>query len=143
MLDSAVREIAAFCSGNNSAWVRSAWPITSWPEKIPPFSTVIAFAVTLPSSDAFLSMATEVPATDNVIEQVEAATRVYAVAGDPVAHSLSPVIMNTALRRENVNGVYLPLHAKTLKDLLASLGQVEPDARSSRESPSREARRAG
>jgi 3-dehydroquinate dehydratase / shikimate dehydrogenase len=52
------------------------------------------------------------------IEQVDAATRVYGVAGDPVAHSLSPVVMNTALRRENVNGVYLALHAKTLSDLL-------------------------
>jgi len=52
------------------------------------------------------------------IEQVDTATRVYGVAGDPVGHSLSPVIMNTALRRENVNGVYLPLHAKTLKDLI-------------------------
>ncbi|MGA3106522.1 MAG: shikimate dehydrogenase [Terriglobales bacterium] len=52
------------------------------------------------------------------IEQVDAATRVYGVAGDPIEHSLSPVIMNTALRRENVNGVYLPLHAKTLKDLM-------------------------
>src|SRR3989454_7394740 len=53
------------------------------------------------------------------IEQVDAATRVYGVAGDPVTHSLSPVIMNAALRRENVNGVYLALHAKTLKDLMA------------------------
>jgi 3-dehydroquinate dehydratase / shikimate dehydrogenase len=52
------------------------------------------------------------------IDQVDAATRIYGVAGDPVEHSLSPVIMNTALRRENVNGVYLPLHAKTLKDLI-------------------------
>jgi len=52
------------------------------------------------------------------IEQVDVATRVYGVAGDPVAHSLSPAIMNAALRRENVNGVYLALHAKTLKDLL-------------------------
>jgi len=52
------------------------------------------------------------------IDQVDAATRVYGVAGDPISHSLSPVIMNTALRRENVNGVYLPLHAKTLKDLI-------------------------
>ena len=51
------------------------------------------------------------------IEQVDAATRVYGVAGDPVAHSLSPAIMNAALRRETVNGVYLALHAKTLKDL--------------------------
>ncbi len=52
------------------------------------------------------------------IEQVDAATRVYGVAGDPVGHSLSPIIMNTALRRENVNAVCLPLHARTLKDLL-------------------------
>jgi 3-dehydroquinate dehydratase / shikimate dehydrogenase len=52
------------------------------------------------------------------IEQVDAATRIYGVAGDPIEHSLSPVIMNTALRRENVNGVYLPLHAQTLKELI-------------------------
>src|SRR6201987_1209188 len=58
------------------------------------------------------------------IEQVDAATRVYGVAGDPVAHSLSPVIMNTAMRRENVNAVYIGLHAKTLKDLLACVREV-------------------
>ncbi len=58
------------------------------------------------------------------IEQVDAATRVYGVAGDPVSHSLSPVIMNAALRRENVNGVFLALHAKTLKDLLACVKDI-------------------
>jgi 3-dehydroquinate dehydratase/shikimate dehydrogenase len=58
------------------------------------------------------------------IEQVDAATRVYGVVGDPLAHSLSPTIMNTALRRENVNGVYLALHAKTLKDLLACVRDI-------------------
>jgi len=58
------------------------------------------------------------------IEQVDQATRVYGVAGDPVAHSLSPAIMNAALRRENVNGVYLALHAKTLKDLLNCVREV-------------------
>ncbi len=58
------------------------------------------------------------------IEQVDAATRVYGVAGDPVSHSLSPVIMNAALRRETVNGVYLALHAKTLKDLLACVREI-------------------
>ncbi len=52
------------------------------------------------------------------IDQIDAATRVYGVAGDPVAHSLSPLMMNTAFRRENVNAVYLALHAKTLDDLL-------------------------
>src|SRR5580692_263099 len=58
------------------------------------------------------------------IEQVDAATRVYGVAGDPVSHSLSPAIMNAALRRETVNGVYVPLHAKTLKDLLACVRDI-------------------
>src|SRR5438309_10669919 len=58
------------------------------------------------------------------IEQVDAATRVYGVAGDPVSHSLSPAIMNAALRRENVNGVYVALHAKTLKDLLACVRDI-------------------
>ena len=58
------------------------------------------------------------------IEQVDAATRVYGVVGDPVSHSLSPAIMNAALRRENVNGVYLSLHAKALKDLLACMRDI-------------------
>ena len=58
------------------------------------------------------------------IDQVDAATRVYGVAGDPIEHSLSPVIMNTALRRENVNGAYLPLHAKTLKDLMHCVREI-------------------
>jgi len=58
------------------------------------------------------------------IDQVDPATRVYGVAGDPIEHSLSPVIMNTALRRENVNGVYLPLHAKTLKDLMRCVREI-------------------
>jgi len=58
------------------------------------------------------------------IDQVDAATRVYAVVGDPIAHSLSPAIMNAAFRRENVNAVYLALHAKTLKDLLNCVREI-------------------
>jgi 3-dehydroquinate dehydratase / shikimate dehydrogenase len=58
------------------------------------------------------------------IDQVDAATRIYGVAGDPIGHSLSPVIMNTALRRENVNAVYLPLHAKTVKDLINCVREI-------------------
>lgn len=52
------------------------------------------------------------------IDNVDAATRVYGVAGDPIAHSLSPAMMNMAFRRENVNAVYLALHAKDLRDLM-------------------------
>jgi 3-dehydroquinate dehydratase / shikimate dehydrogenase len=58
------------------------------------------------------------------IEQLDVATRVYGVVGDPIAHSLSPAIMNAAFRRENVNAVYLSLHAKTLKDLLTCVKEI-------------------
>ncbi len=58
------------------------------------------------------------------IDMVDQATQVYGVAGDPVAHSLSPVMMNAAFRRETVNAVYLALHAKSLKDLLACVHEI-------------------
>ena len=58
------------------------------------------------------------------IEQVDAATRVYGVVGDPIAHSLSPAMMNTAFRRENLNAVYLALHAKALSDLMQCVRDI-------------------
>ena len=58
------------------------------------------------------------------IEAVDAATQVYGVVGDPVGHSLSPIMMNAAFRRESVNAVYLALHAKSLKDLLACVQDI-------------------
>ena len=58
------------------------------------------------------------------IEMVDQATQVYGVVGDPVSHSLSPVMMNAAFRRETVNAVYLALHARSLKDLLACVHDI-------------------
>ncbi len=58
------------------------------------------------------------------IDMVDQATQVYGVAGDPIAHSMSPVMMNAAFRRETVNAVYLALHAKSLKDLLACVHDI-------------------
>ena len=58
------------------------------------------------------------------IEQVENSTRVYGVAGDPVEHSLSPVMMNAAFRRETVNAVYVALHAKSLNDLMVCVREI-------------------
>ena len=52
------------------------------------------------------------------IDQVDAATKVYGVAGNPIRSSLSPIMMNTAFRRETVNAVYLALQATKLSDLL-------------------------
>jgi len=58
------------------------------------------------------------------IEQVDAATRVYGVVGDPIAHSLSPAMMNAAFRRENLNAVYLALHAKAIGDLMQCVRDI-------------------
>jgi 3-dehydroquinate dehydratase/shikimate dehydrogenase len=58
------------------------------------------------------------------IDHVDVATKVYGVAGDPIEHSLSPAIMNAALRRENVNGDFLALHVKSIKDLMACVKDI-------------------
>ncbi len=61
------------------------------------------------------------------IEQIEPVTKVYGIAGDPVSHSMSPWVMNSAFRRENVNAVYLPLFAKALDDLLRTITDLPVD----------------
>jgi 3-dehydroquinate dehydratase/shikimate dehydrogenase len=53
------------------------------------------------------------------IEQLDRATRIFGVAGNPIAHSLSPLMQNTAFRRESVNAVMLPLKTRAVDDLLA------------------------
>lgn len=58
------------------------------------------------------------------IDSLDAATKVYGVVGDPVEHSLSPLMMNAAFRREAVNAVFLKLHAKKLDDLLKCIPDI-------------------
>jgi 3-dehydroquinate dehydratase/shikimate dehydrogenase len=58
------------------------------------------------------------------IQQLDRATRVYGVAGAPVRHSLSPLMLNAAFRRETFNGVFLPLETKKLSDLLHLMREV-------------------
>lgn len=52
------------------------------------------------------------------LDEVDAATKVYGVAGNPVRHSLSPLMLNTAFRREKLNAAYLALPADSIDDLL-------------------------
>ena len=58
------------------------------------------------------------------IDSLDTATRVYGVAGDPIEHSLSPIMMNAAFRREAVNAVFLKLHAKKLADLMSCIPDI-------------------
>ena len=58
------------------------------------------------------------------IEQLDQATRIYGVAGNPIAHSLSPLMQNSAFHRERLNSVYLPLKTETVADLLTLARQL-------------------
>jgi 3-dehydroquinate dehydratase/shikimate dehydrogenase len=58
------------------------------------------------------------------LEHLDQATRIFGVAGNPIAHSLSPLMQNAAFRRENVNAVLLPLKTRTLADLLALVREL-------------------
>ena len=58
------------------------------------------------------------------IDQIDASTKVYGVAGNPVRHSLSPLMHNMAFRRETVNAVFLPLQTSRLSDLLTLTREV-------------------
>jgi 3-dehydroquinate dehydratase/shikimate dehydrogenase len=58
------------------------------------------------------------------IDQVDAATKIYGVAGNPIRSSLSPLMMNTAFRRETVNAVYLGLQTSKADDLFKLAREV-------------------
>jgi 3-dehydroquinate dehydratase / shikimate dehydrogenase len=48
-------------------------------------------------------------------------TRVYGVIGDPVGHSLSPLLHNTGFTARKVDAVYLPFLVKDLRDFLKAV----------------------
>ena len=58
------------------------------------------------------------------VEHLDQATRIFGVAGNPIAHSLSPLMHSTAFRRENVNAVLLPLKVRMLDDLLTLIREL-------------------
>jgi shikimate dehydrogenase len=57
---------------------------------------------------------------------VRASTRVFALLGDPVSHSLSPVFQNAAVQAAGVDGVYVALRcgADALPGLLRGLAEA-------------------
>ena len=58
--------------------------------------------------------------------RVSGSTRVFAILGDPVAHSLSPAMQNAAFRVLGLDAVYVPLRcsAADLPGLMASLARA-------------------
>jgi len=58
------------------------------------------------------------------MDHLDQATRIFGVAGNPIGHSLSPLMQNTAFRRESVNAVMLPLRVRALSDLLTMVQEL-------------------
>ncbi len=58
------------------------------------------------------------------IDKIDQETRIFGVAGNPIAHSLSPLMHNTAFRNAKVNAVLLPLKVRALSDFLALLVEL-------------------
>jgi 3-dehydroquinate dehydratase / shikimate dehydrogenase len=48
-------------------------------------------------------------------------TRLYGVIGDPVAHSLSPLMHNAGFAARQTNAVYVPFQVRDLHDFLAAI----------------------
>lgn len=55
-------------------------------------------------------------------QRLDTRTHVYAVVGNPVGHSFSPVMQNAGFAARRMNAVYLPFLVHDLKDFLASVG---------------------
>jgi len=54
-------------------------------------------------------------------DKLERKTRVYGVIGDPISHSLSPLMHNLAFQQKRINSVYLPFLVRDIKDFLGAI----------------------
>jgi 3-dehydroquinate dehydratase/shikimate dehydrogenase len=56
--------------------------------------------------------------------QLTRRTRVYGVIGDPVGHSLSPLLHNTGFVARHVDAVYLPFLVRQISDFLTAVPEL-------------------
>jgi shikimate dehydrogenase len=55
---------------------------------------------------------------------IDAQTQLYGIIGNPVWHSLSPIIHNRAFRRMGLNAVYLAFEVKDLKEAISGIREL-------------------
>jgi len=57
-------------------------------------------------------------------ERLTRRTRVYAVIGDPIGHSLSPQMQNAGFRARGMDAVYVPVLVRDLRDFISAIGPL-------------------
>jgi 3-dehydroquinate dehydratase/shikimate dehydrogenase len=57
-------------------------------------------------------------------DRLNRGTRVYGVIGDPIGHSLSPLLHNAGFQARRINAVYLPFRVRELHDFLGAIGPL-------------------
>ena len=58
------------------------------------------------------------------VDEITRKTQIYSVIGDPIGHSLSPLLHNTAFHARNVDAVLVPFLVKSLRDFLGRIGSL-------------------
>jgi 3-dehydroquinate dehydratase/shikimate dehydrogenase len=116
LLRKAPKPTVALCMGDLGLPSRLLGPLFGSPFTYGAFNKERGVAPGMPSLDELQNL--------YGFERLDAETKVFGVVGDPVAHSLSPLVHNKAFRKTGVNAVYLPFRVAR-GELPAFLGAYE------------------
>jgi 3-dehydroquinate dehydratase/shikimate dehydrogenase len=118
LLQNASRPTVAFCMGDLGTASRVLAAKYGAPFAYAAFNKERSIAPGLPSLEELEQV--------YHYEAINAQTQVYGVIGDPVAHSLSPLVHNTAFRKAGVDAVYVPFRVPRgeLPDFLAKFDRL-------------------
>jgi 3-dehydroquinate dehydratase/shikimate dehydrogenase len=100
LLDQPAKPTVAFCMGDLGTPSRMLMGKYGAPFTYAAFNRERGIAPGLPSFDEARNIYD--------YDRIDAQTQVYGVIGDPVAHSLSPLVHNAAFRELGINAIYLP-----------------------------------
>lgn len=100
LVKSAPKPTVAFCMGDLGTVSRLLGAKYGSPFTYAAFNKERGIAPGLPSFDELRNV--------YYYERIGAQTAVYGVVGDPIGHSLSPLIHNKALRQLGIDGLYVP-----------------------------------
>ncbi|HYN22879.1 MAG TPA: type I 3-dehydroquinate dehydratase, partial [Thermoanaerobaculia bacterium] len=101
------RDVIAFCTGLAGAWTRLVAPRLGAP---------VVYGALGPVAGAPGQPTVRQLIEDYGLPALPVVTALFGIVGNPVSHSLSPRIHNTAYRELGIPAVYLPFHTESFGD---------------------------